>query len=750
MLLNTTGSSLVNNSSVALKNGADVIGSGTITNNVGGTITKPDSPGTVSDLTLGGLENDALVDDQTGDLTINAGNSAGTSTGTFTSSPDSILRLGGMTFGIGVSLQGPTSPGPGEVRIAGAQVDIPIGTTVVATGRTGLSGTLAGDGDVSIPSGTFTVSEGQMTGAGTTTVASGASMRVTQTGGNYGLTLQDTRSVVNNGTVSLEQSSDSGNLPSLLLNTTGSSLVDNGVLDLRNGADIVGSGVVRVPASGVVRSSTADMASGVSVPVELAGRLDPTAGTLRVENLAPAAAGSTSGVVTASGGALELVTVDVPAGSRISSEGTGVLFDNGSLSGDGAFVVSTGTLTAKQVSMSGAGTTTVASGASMRVTQTGGNYGLTLQDTRSVVNNGAVSLEQFSDSGNLPSLLLNTTGSSLVNNSSVALKNGADVIGSGTITNNVAGTITKPDSPSGTSGLGATTDNFGTLRSESGLLDVTGAFPAITGTTLNRGTYEMLAPGKIKLPADITNNKATILLDGATAQLQDTAPSGTVLNGLGNLTVNSGSLTVRNGKNQPVGALAQSGTVTIGAGATLSGPSFTQSAGTTSLTAADSKLTANGAANVNGGTLRGIGTVQTGVAGLSVNTTGRLEPGLSGPGTLSVTGKVTLGAGVHAWHRRERHQRGAGRQGRRHRRDDSRRQDRPGHRLHARRSATRPRSSRARPVPARSPREPAATCPVTSRGARRTAPPTWCCGRHVRPRPSTTSPSPRATQAPSR
>ena len=212
--------------------------------------------------------------------------------------------------------------------------------------------------------------------------------------------------------------------------------------------------------------------------------------------------------------------------------------------------------------------------------------------------------------------------------------------------NNAAGTITKPDTPTRTSNLSATIDNFGTLRSESGLIDVTGSFPAITGTTLNRGTYEMIAPGKIKLPADITNNKATILLDGATAQLQDTGASGTVINGLGNLSINSGSLTIRNGKSQSVAALAQSGTVVIGTGSTLVAPTYTQSAGTTSLITADSKLQVTDAATVNGGTLRGIGTVQAGgAAGLSVNTTGRLEPGLSGPGTLSVTGKVTLGAG---------------------------------------------------------------------------------------------------------
>jgi Ca2+-binding RTX toxin-like protein len=241
----------------------------------------------------------------------------------------------------------------------------------------------------------------------------------------------------------------------------------------------------------------------------------------------------------------------------------------------------------------------------------------------------------------LPSVLFNGTGMSVTNNNVLDLKGGADISGGGTLTNGAAGTITKPDSPTGTSDLSATVDNFGTLRGTSGLINVTGSFPAMPTTRLNRGTYEMIAPGKIKLPGDVTNNAATILLDGATAQLQD-AVSAT--NALANLTVNSGSLTVRNGKTQPVGALGQSGTVVIGTASTLSAPSFTQSAGTTSLTAGDSKLTTTGAANVNGGALRGIGTVQTGVAGLSVNTTGRLEPGLSGPGTLSVSGKVTLGA----------------------------------------------------------------------------------------------------------
>ena len=64
------------------------------------------------------------------------------------------------------------------------------------------------------------------------------------------------------------------------------------------------------------------------------------------------------------------------------------------LRGGGPFVVSTGTLRVLELQMSNDGTTTVASGATLRITDAGGFYGLLVNDSRAVVNNGTVSLEQ--------------------------------------------------------------------------------------------------------------------------------------------------------------------------------------------------------------------------------------------------------------------------------------------------------------------------------------------------------------------
>ena len=82
-----------------------------------------------------------------------------------------------------------------------------------------------------VNAGSLIINQGSMSGAGTTTLAAGASMRVTNPGGSYGLILGDTRSVVNNGTVTLDQSTDTS-LPSVLFNGSGMLLTNNNVLDL--------------------------------------------------------------------------------------------------------------------------------------------------------------------------------------------------------------------------------------------------------------------------------------------------------------------------------------------------------------------------------------------------------------------------------------------------------------------------------------------------------------------------------------
>ncbi len=365
LVLNAPDTSVTNNSVMELKGGADIAGSGNLTNGVGHALTKVDGTSTTSEITSG-LKNDGVVAAQLGVLRIASTDNGGTSTGSFTAGPDAVTEVGGLTLGAGSTLTGPTAVGTGQVRVSNT-VTIEPGATVVATGRTGLTGTITGPGDLTVGSGTFVVDQGSMNGSGTTTVASGASMRVTSTGGYYGLLLNDTRSVVNGGTVTLEQPSDTS-LSSLVLNAPGTSVTNNNVVDLKGGADIQGSGVLRVSTSGLVRAVTSGARSDISSSVELAGHLEAAGGTLAPATITPAAAGSTTGVLTASGGSLELSAVDVPAGSKIATEGTGVKLV-GTVSGAGAFAVSSGSFVVDQGSMNGSGTTTVASGASMRVTE---------------------------------------------------------------------------------------------------------------------------------------------------------------------------------------------------------------------------------------------------------------------------------------------------------------------------------------------------------------------------------------------
>ena len=164
-------------------------------------------------------------------------------------------------LGDGAQLLGPTAAGSGRVTIAGNAVSVPAGAIVNATGRTGLDGTLSGAGDLRVASGSLAVDSAMMDGSGTTTVASGASMTV-RNADFYGLYLSGSRSLVNNGTVTLVEEVGTP-FQSLLLNDVGTSVTNNGILDLQAGADIIGSGPLHVPVGGVLRSSTAGADSTV-------------------------------------------------------------------------------------------------------------------------------------------------------------------------------------------------------------------------------------------------------------------------------------------------------------------------------------------------------------------------------------------------------------------------------------------------------------------------------------------------------
>ena len=480
----------------------------------------------------------------------------------------------------------------------------------------------------------------------------------------HGLGLGDTASVVvdTDGTLVLE--GPSVGVPiSLEFSSPGASLVANGTVELRNGADIddnfpflfprpIG---IRVGESGVLRSSTLG-SSRVNAVVELAGRVDAAAGSLRLIGPVTTAARSATALLTASGGSLAVRSLAAGTGSRATIDGAGVTLgapprnvSHGGGAGD--VVLRSGLLRISQWAPSGSGSLHVLSGAAVEVTAPHRGWGLLLGAGYRVINDGTITFHQVRDRTNPPFLALwsgsfNPTqvSSELVNNGKLVFQDGADAhITAGTITNNAGATITKGGDGATltTTKIESAVDNHGTLRSESGLLKVTGAFPAITGTTLTRGTYEAVTSGMLQMPSDVTDNEATILLDGPGALFEDAEAT----HGLRDLTDNGGTLTVRNGARVRLGSVAQRGRLEVATGATVRATNLTQTAGTTSLTDSDTTLQTAGAATLTGGVLSGVGAIRTGLAGLTVKNTGRVEPGLAGVGALSLAGRLTLAAG---------------------------------------------------------------------------------------------------------
>ncbi|MFN2468821.1 MAG: hypothetical protein ABR521_11905 [Gaiellaceae bacterium] len=166
-------------------------------------------------------------------------------------------------------------------------------------------------------------------------------------------------------------------------------------------------------------------------------------------------------------------------------------------------------------------------------------------------------------------------------------------------------------------------------------LDLQGTLTNFSGTTLTGGTYVL--EGIFQFPgANIATNAATISLLGNGATIRNRTTSADALAALAANTA-SGTLDLQNGKAFTTSvAFSNAGAVTISA----TGPSsftstgdYTQSGGTTDVFGT---LTASGGqVQLNGGLLRGSGTVQP----LLVNAA-EVRPGTS-PGTLSVTGSYT-------------------------------------------------------------------------------------------------------------
>ena len=279
-------------------------------------------------------------------------------------------------------------------------------------------------------------------------------------------------------------------------------------------------------------------------------------------------------------------------------------------------------------------------------------------DVANLTNAGTINLQQPLSTA--PSVLtaflnLDTTGSTATNTSTgkinVTAGNNAGTaeffLNGGTLTNNgaiaITGTTTDIFLQNGTftnagtfTANGATTihgggtfTNNGTATVGSGqTLDITGAtFTNFNSTnkTLTGGTYHVIGTFQFD-NALISNNAATIILDGASAKIVD-QNGNSALTSFANNT-SSGSFTIENGANYTApGAFTNNGAVVIGATDTFTAILlYLQNSGTTTL---------------NGGTLSVILPLVTTIAAPEIDIAGGE---LGGTGNLKA--QVTINAGT--------------------------------------------------------------------------------------------------------
>ena len=176
--------------------------------------------------------------------------------------------------------------------------------------------------------------------------------------------------------------------------------------------------------------------------------------------------------------------------------------------------------------------------------------------------------------------------------------------------------------------------NDGTVEADAGTLALTGGLQNFEADTLSGGTY--IVRGTLEFPdARVVRNAASLTLDGPTSRVQD----GRGFDGLRDLSANEspGDLTLTGGRQLelpgPDRDLSNAGSVTVWGNSGLSvGRAYRQSGGVTTLASPSARI--GGAdAVVDGGVLRGTGTVDA-----TLTNSGEVQPGLVSPGVLTVTG----------------------------------------------------------------------------------------------------------------
>jgi fibronectin-binding autotransporter adhesin len=512
------------------------------------------------------------------------------------------------------------------------------------------SGTISGAADIIITGTYEQQTGGVMSGAGTTSIASGASWLTFGSttasraimiehggGGSINSTMQfgSNGSIANAGTLTVNGNVTQGGTPSSLDNWSNGTLIHSGGVAAIS-VDFSNYGVVRVNAG--TFTLRGGSFSGGSYQVASGATFATADGFHEFNYLADITGSGTMSVTSVFGNtAFDAgMTFTLP---NLSVTDRGNLFNDTDLTVTSLFQESshidgTGDITVTgSYSQNGgnvAANSPIGSGASPALTIAPGatwtfNGGLVSLGRVVQVEAGA----SASIAGTSGTEFLRLDGGTVINAGTITLNAGSGTtrqladLGSppgffNKFINSATGTVIK-------TGAGAVTiavpfTNNGTVQANAGTLDVTGAFSNYDQGTrvLTGGTYDIIGTFRFTA-ADIVTNQASITLNGASSKLVDTSN----LNGLRNLNSNgaSGSLTIKNGRNltRTNASLSSAGTLTVGSGSKLTCSSLT----------------------LTGGVLQGIGTVSAIVVS---NTGGTVKPGTS-PGILSFTVGYIQGSG---------------------------------------------------------------------------------------------------------
>ncbi len=483
------------------------------------------------------FDNDGTVEASAGTLSLE-GNDGGSTTGDFAGSgTDGLIRFASnFTLESGVTLGDRVTLAAGTLTVSG-DVSVPAGATFTQSG--GNSG-IAGTGTLTV-NGAFNWSGGTHIDAGTTVIASTATLTIDAPGGAVGV--RGGRTFQNNGTATWTSGDiyidQNGRLENAgTLDATGDNVV-TGFFDLTTGL---------IHNTGTFRKSGGTATTTIFIPFDNDGTVEASAGTLSLEGND---GGSTTGDFAGSG---------TDGLIRFASNFT---LESGVTLGD-RVTLAAGTLTVS-------GDVSVPAGATF--TQSGGNSGIAGTGTLTV--NGA-----FNWSGGTHIDAGTTVIASTATLTIDAPGGAVGVRGGRTFQNNGTATWTSGDIYIDQNGR---LENAGTLDA-TGDNVVTGFFDLTTGLIHNTGTFRKsggTATTAIFIPFD---NDGTVEASAGTLSLEgndggsttgDFAGSGTdgLIRFASNFTLESG-VTLGDRVTLAAGTLTVSGDVSVPAGRT-----FTQSGG---------------------------------------------------------------------------------------------------------------------------------------------------------------------------